>query len=77
MNHIAVLPEEKVPRDAEFKFRDRAKALVDKWRQLLNANKPNGAEAATNGAIKVKKMTREWRLKRQHRKARWSRGKSK
>ena len=52
MRHIAVLPEEKVPRDAEFKFRDRAKALVDKWHQILNANKPNGTEAATNGAIK-------------------------
>ena len=52
MRHIAVLPDEKVPRDGEFKFRDRAKALVDKWHQILNANKSNGAEAATNGAIK-------------------------
>ncbi|KAF8625302.1 hypothetical protein AX15_005435 [Amanita polypyramis BW_CC] len=42
MRHIAILPEEKVPRDAEFKFRDRAKALVDKWHQILNAGKPNG-----------------------------------
>ncbi|KAF8634291.1 hypothetical protein AX17_004245 [Amanita inopinata Kibby_2008] len=45
MRHIAVLPAEKVPRDDEFKFRERAKALVDKWHQILNANKPNGAEA--------------------------------
>ena len=52
MRHIAVLPEEKVPRDAEFKFRERAKALVDKWHQILNANKSNGAEATTNGAAK-------------------------
>ena len=46
MRHIAVLPAEKVPRDTEFNFRDRAKALVDKWHQILNANKPNGAEAS-------------------------------
>ena len=53
MRHIAVLPEDKVPRDAEFKFRERAKALVDKWHQILNANKSNGAEAVTtNGAVK-------------------------
>jgi hypothetical protein len=53
MNHISLLPEEKVPRDAEFKFRDRANALVDQWRQLLYANRPNDAEVATNGAIQV------------------------
>jgi len=53
MRHIAVLSEDKVPRDAEFKFRERAKALVDKWHQILNANKSNGAEAVTtNGAAK-------------------------
>jgi len=46
MRHIAVLTEDKVPRDAEFHFRDRAKALVDKWHQILNANKPNGAESS-------------------------------
>ena len=53
MRHISLLPEEKVPRDAEFKFRDRANALVDQWRQLLYANRPNDAEVAINGAIKV------------------------
>ena len=52
MRHIAVLPEEKVPRDAEFKFRDRAKALVDRWYQVLNANKHNGTETTSNGATK-------------------------
>ncbi|KAF8317047.1 hypothetical protein F5887DRAFT_1066632 [Amanita rubescens] len=53
MRHIAVLSEDKVPRDAEFKFRERAKALVDKWHQILNANKSNGAETVTtNGAAK-------------------------
>ena len=52
MHHIAALPEDKVPRDAEFKFRERARAMVDKWRQLLNANTlaSNNAEAvATHG----------------------------
>ncbi|KAJ7049940.1 hypothetical protein C8F01DRAFT_1181036 [Mycena amicta] len=46
----------KVPRDAEFHFRDRAKALVDHWHQILNANKDKGSEshkktaAGMNGA---------------------------
>lgn len=52
MRHIAILAHEKVPRDDEFKFRDRAKALVDKWHQILNANKPNGADAGANGTAK-------------------------
>lgn len=43
MRHIAVLPDAKVPRDDEFKFRERAEQLVKKWQQILNANKPNGA----------------------------------
>lgn len=43
---------DKVPRDEEFKFRARAKALVDKWHAILGANKPseNGGETTTNGA---------------------------
>ncbi|PFH53662.1 hypothetical protein AMATHDRAFT_900 [Amanita thiersii Skay4041] len=53
MRHIAALTSDKIPRDDEFKFRERAKALVDKWHQILNANKPNGAESvapAANGS---------------------------
>jgi hypothetical protein len=38
MRHICVLDLAHVPRNDEFKFRDRAKALVDKWHGLLNAN---------------------------------------
>ncbi|KZT10579.1 uncharacterized protein LAESUDRAFT_338768 [Laetiporus sulphureus 93-53] len=54
MRHIHALPSEKVPRDDEFKFRERAKTLVDKWHDFVNANKPNGttaegAKATTNG----------------------------
>lgn len=52
MRHIAALTPDKVPRDEEFKFRARAKALVDKWHAILGANKPNenGGETTTNGA---------------------------
>ncbi|CAA7270272.1 unnamed protein product [Cyclocybe aegerita] len=50
MRHIAAQPEEKVPRDGDFKFRARAKALVDKWHQILNANKPaNGSPTSGQG----------------------------
>lgn len=53
MRHIAALTPDKVPRDEEFKFRARAKALVDKWHAILGANKPseNGGEISTNGAL--------------------------
>lgn len=50
MRHIAVLVPEKVPRDAEYNFRERARALVEKWHQILNANKPNGTENAAPGS---------------------------
>lgn len=46
MRHIHALPAEKVPRDDEFKFRERAKALVDKWHEILSASK------ATDGAVR-------------------------
>ncbi|KAJ3561459.1 hypothetical protein NP233_g10179 [Leucocoprinus birnbaumii] len=61
MRHIAVLPDDKVPRNAEFKFKDRADALVKKWQQILNANKPaNGtptSAAPTSGAGIAKEDT--------------------
>ena len=54
MRHVTALPEDKVPRDSEFKFRERAQALVDKWYQILNANRSNSAEAVTiNGMEKL------------------------
>ncbi|KAJ7633868.1 hypothetical protein DFH06DRAFT_1303285 [Mycena polygramma] len=46
MRHITLLEPGKVPRDEEFKFRERAKALVDKWRNILNANKVTNGESA-------------------------------
>lgn len=54
MRHIHALTPDKVPRDEEFKFRERAKALVDKWHDIINAKKPNGAgadEAAKASAL--------------------------
>ncbi|KAG6335689.1 hypothetical protein ID866_3395 [Astraeus odoratus] len=52
MRHIAALSPEKVPRDDEFHFRTRAKALVDKWHTILGSSKTAEAsgEAAPNGA---------------------------
>ncbi|KAF7360835.1 PWWP domain-containing protein [Mycena sanguinolenta] len=35
MRHIQRLDAEKVPRDAEFHFRERAKALADKWEEMF------------------------------------------
>lgn len=51
MRHIATLAPEKIPpRENEFNFRKRAKALVDKWHQILNANKPtNGSPMSAAG----------------------------
>ena len=36
MRHIAALPDAKAPRDGEFKFRERADALVKKWHQIFS-----------------------------------------
>ncbi|KAL1945865.1 hypothetical protein VTO73DRAFT_1867 [Trametes versicolor] len=53
MRHIHALSDDKVPRDEEFKFRERAKVLVDKWHDVLKTT--NGApesKPAANGARK-------------------------
>lgn len=47
MRHIAALAGDKVPRNEEFNFLARAQALVDRWHDILNHNKPkNGAGRA-------------------------------
>ncbi|KAJ6517310.1 hypothetical protein C8R47DRAFT_1086941 [Mycena vitilis] len=46
MRHIHLLEPGKVPRDDDFKFRDRAKALVDKWHAISNAKAADGEGAA-------------------------------
>jgi len=51
MRHIAALQEPKVPRDAEFKFRERARALVERWQGILSsAKQQNGSGADENPA---------------------------
>lgn len=52
MRHIHVLTDDKVPRDDEFKFRERAKVLVDKWHDILKTNGADG-KPATNGSRKA------------------------
>ena len=51
MRHIHALPKDKVPRDEEYKFRERAKALVDRWHEILSASKTEATvrKPATNG----------------------------
>ncbi|KAI8992925.1 hypothetical protein BD414DRAFT_412571 [Trametes punicea] len=53
MRHIHALNDDKVPRDDEFKFRERAKVLVDKWHDILKANGAPESKPATNGAHKA------------------------
>ncbi|TFK92545.1 hypothetical protein K466DRAFT_581779 [Polyporus arcularius HHB13444] len=48
MRHISVLPYEKVPRDDEFKFQERAKVLLDKWYDIFV--KTNGASDSAKPA---------------------------
>lgn len=40
MRHIQ--NKENIPRDEEFKFRERARALVERWQQQIPASKANG-----------------------------------
>ncbi|KAI0674894.1 hypothetical protein C8Q78DRAFT_508117 [Trametes maxima] len=53
MRHIHALSDDKVPRDDEFKFRERAKVLVDKWHDVLKANGAPESKPATNGTRKA------------------------
>ena len=46
MRHIAALPDDKVPRDGEFQFKDRAQALVNKWHNTIQSDKANGDTTA-------------------------------
>ena len=60
MRHIAALDDGKIPRDDDFNFRTRAKNLVDKWHQILNANKPStGSPAASTSGPANGKMDQE------------------
>ena len=60
MRHIAALDDGKIPRDDDFNFRLRAKNLVDKWHQILNANKPpTGSPAASTSGQANGKLDQE------------------
>ncbi|KAF5338103.1 hypothetical protein D9758_015382 [Tetrapyrgos nigripes] len=48
MRHITALEPDKVPKDDEFKFQDRAKVLVEKWHHILG-NSSSSKAATTNG----------------------------
>lgn len=47
MRHIFMQPPAKIPRDDEFKFRDRANVLVEKWHTLINASKEPSTTTTT------------------------------
>lgn len=49
MRHISVLEVDKIPQDDEFKFRDRAQALVNRWHTTVN-NAGEGAKALNGKA---------------------------
>ena len=46
-----------MPGDDQYKFRERAKALVDRWHGVLNAGKPPGEKEA-NGDVGAMYMER-------------------
>lgn len=52
MRHIAALDVDKVPREDEFKFRERAQALVNKWHNTVNSQ-GGDQKAAVNGSSKA------------------------
>ena len=47
MRHITFQPSDRIPRDEEFAFRARARALVEKWHVIIY-NAENGERAGTN-----------------------------
>ncbi|KAF8186140.1 hypothetical protein K438DRAFT_1039605 [Mycena galopus ATCC 62051] len=57
MRHINLLPPNRVPRDDEFHFRDRAGALVNKWHKLLNSNSNSTDAAETEVTVKAESAT--------------------
>ncbi|KZT22577.1 Tudor/PWWP/MBT [Neolentinus lepideus HHB14362 ss-1] len=59
MRHIVALKDEAVPRDDEFKFRERAKVLVDKWHEILDAKKEKPAAANGTASDSAKEDAKE------------------
>ncbi|KAJ4491014.1 hypothetical protein J3R30DRAFT_3277408 [Lentinula aciculospora] len=44
MRHITALSDDRVPMDSQYKFRDRAKVLVERWQHIINASRVDGKE---------------------------------
>ncbi|KAG6860774.1 hypothetical protein C0995_007678 [Termitomyces sp. Mi166 len=61
MRHITLLEDKRVPRDAEFRFRARAQALVERWQSVLGAAKDvkGGAEKKEVGKEGKEKGVKE------------------
>ncbi|KFY08748.1 hypothetical protein V492_05952 [Pseudogymnoascus sp. VKM F-4246] len=47
-----ILKLEEIPKEAEFKFRDRSTDLLTKWNKILESDTPAPASAQTNGTSK-------------------------
>lgn len=46
MRHITALSDDKVPLDSQYKFRDRAKVLVERWQHIINASRVDGKDSS-------------------------------
>jgi hypothetical protein len=51
MRHVTSKKDDEIPRDEEFKFKERAQSLVNKWSTILNASK------GANGSAEESKAT--------------------
>lgn len=47
-----ILKIEEIPKEAEFKFRERSTELLNKWNKILESDTPAPASAQTNGTSK-------------------------
>lgn len=47
-----ILKLEEIPKEAEFKFRERSTELLTKWNKILESDTPAPASAQINGALK-------------------------
>lgn len=53
MRYISMLDPSTIPRDKEFKFRERAKALVDKWTKYIIPQDSIISQNISNQAEKI------------------------
>lgn len=62
MRHIAALASDRVPRDNEFKIKDRAQALVNKWHTTLDKEKEKQHHGSANGTAEAERQATEPQL---------------